>query len=450
MKKPNIILITLDALRADHLGVYGYKKNISPFIDSLAKKGVFFKYAYPVGTATPQSFSGIMSSTYPLDFGGYSREGLAKRTLIPEVLQKAGYRTMAFHSNAYLSSYFGYERGWDKFRYLNYFEESTARPSMKGNTWQFKLAKSIAWRHKISEFSEFLGSLFGLLDAFISTFRKMYRDAANPIQAYYTAFEMNKAVKEELNEKPEQPLFLWVHYMDAHDPYGLALRRNHGALNKIKSYLADYIFTFFSEYPRINKLFNGLYRKMYDAGIKNIDSAIKELFDYLSDIGVLDGKSAVFITADHGEAFGEHNAFMHGASGFNENVRVPLIVVAPEKFCGKAGERDTPRSLIDLAPTIIDFAGVKSPENFRGKNIFGGGERDVVIELSKHNGDLSGIKLVGKAIVCSSYKFIETPIKKFLFSLEDEKEKSNIYENNKETASNFEKKLKNLKHYDIA
>lgn len=445
MPKPNIVLITLDALRADHLGFAGYKNNTSPFLDSLARNGVVFRRAYSTGASTPQSFAGIMTSTYPLDHGGYSRI-TEKRTLVSEALQKAGYRTMGFHSNAYLSQYFGYGRGWDIFRYLNHFGKSAVRSGLRSDTWQFKLTKILFdWRNRASERRSAFGSFLGLFEPLIVTARKIYLDMTTRVLPYYTAFEMNEAVKTELRENPEQPLFLWVHYMDAHNPYGLFLRRGKKIISKLQSYLYDYLFTFFSEYPRINRIFNGLYIRMYDEGIRNIDNAIKELFSHLSAIGVLNNETGVFITADHGEEFGEHGGFIHMQKAFNENIRVPLVVAAPRKFSGKPGVRGIPRGLIDLAPTMLEFAGVPRPKNFRGKNMFDDEERDVIAELSDHESDLSGIRSLGQAIVAENHKLIKSKDGTFLFSLDDENEKENISGKNKDIALRLENRLKNFK-----
>lgn len=355
---------------------------------------------------------------------------------------------MGFHSNAYLSGYFGYGRGWDVFRYLSYFRGENVRPAMRADTWQAKIAGKIFNRqNRTSRNSGFLGRIVGFFEPVITTARKMYLNIVRPIPPYYTAFEMNEAVRDELKEKPDKPIFLWVHYMDAHDPYGLFLRKGKKFIPKMKSYLCDYLMTFFGEYPRINRLFSKLYVKMYDEGIRNIDNALKELFGHLSKIGVLNDETAVFITADHGEEFGDHGGFIHMQKAFAENIRVPLVVFAPVKFAGQPGERGIPRSLIDLAPTMLDFAGIRKPESFKGKNIFDGEERDVIVELSNHEADLSGIKIKAKAIISGGYKLMKMNGCSLLFSIDDKKDEKNLFGGNKELDSRLEAKLESLKHF---
>lgn len=446
MQKPNIILITLDALRADHLGCYGYPKGTSPFIDGLAKRGVLFNRAFSTGSATPQSFPGIMASTYPMDFGGYAPGSNEKRTFIAEALQKSGYVTMGFHSNAYLSDYFGYNRGWNSFNYLSHFKGGSVSPGMRSGTWQFKIVRMIeATRRRIARFSKMLESVFLFLERSVSTARRVLIGLRKgQVPAYYTAFEMNQAIKEKLSRKPEEPLFLWVHYMDAHAPYGLFMKTGHGFFPKLKSYFADYLFDFWSEYPRINQLFSPFYENLYDAGIRHIDDAVKDLFDFLSSRGIFEEDTFVFITADHGEEFGEHGGFQHMQKLFNENIKVPLIAIAPEKAVER-GIVDVPRSTIDIAPTIARHAGVQKPKSFRGQDLFAREPRNVVAEISEHEADLSEIRLVGKCVVADGYKLISGR-EKFLFSLEDKRESRNVFSEKKEIAERLSGELENFVH----
>ena len=100
----NILLITIDALRADHVGYYGYKRKTSPAIDKLAKQSIVFKNAFSNGPFTPAAFPSILASVYPLQYGNYTP--LPKQaTLVSEVLKKAKYKTAGFHSNPYLSKF---------------------------------------------------------------------------------------------------------------------------------------------------------------------------------------------------------------------------------------------------------------------------------------------------------------------------------------------------------
>ncbi|HDY90123.1 MAG TPA: hypothetical protein ENH82_18645, partial [bacterium] len=110
----NVILLTIDALRKDVLGCYGNKDNLTPFIDSIQNKCIRFNRMQSIGPYTQASFPGILTSSYYFDYGKQKRLS-PQRTLISEILKKEGITTAAFHSNAYLSDYFGWNRGWDIF-----------------------------------------------------------------------------------------------------------------------------------------------------------------------------------------------------------------------------------------------------------------------------------------------------------------------------------------------
>jgi len=111
---PNVILITIDCLRADHVGSLGYARPTTPHIDAIARRGTIFTQALSNGPKTSASFPSILTSTYPLMYGGtaYLAED---RTSIAEVLKNHGYSTVAFHSNPFLSSSYGYNKGFDTF-----------------------------------------------------------------------------------------------------------------------------------------------------------------------------------------------------------------------------------------------------------------------------------------------------------------------------------------------
>ena len=110
----NVILFTMDTLRTDVLGCYGSKNKLTPFIDSLQDRCIRFTNMQAIGPYTQASFPGILTSSYYLEYG--KRKKLSpKRTLISEVLKKSGITTAGFHSNPYVSDYFGWNRGWDVF-----------------------------------------------------------------------------------------------------------------------------------------------------------------------------------------------------------------------------------------------------------------------------------------------------------------------------------------------
>ncbi|RLE41408.1 hypothetical protein DRJ16_06355, partial [Candidatus Woesearchaeota archaeon] len=150
----NVIFITVDCLRADHLSCLGYDKK-TPTIDSLAKEGFLFTQAISTGVPTSNSFPGILASTYPVyEVSKHHWRKLPKNaTLISEVLRKNGYVTAAFHSNPMLSRYYGYSRGFDIFDDSLLFKiierrnklQNLARKITRGHAKAYKLAAKIYW-----------------------------------------------------------------------------------------------------------------------------------------------------------------------------------------------------------------------------------------------------------------------------------------------------------------
>ena len=107
----NVVLFTIDTLRKDVLGCYGDKRALSPYIDSIQDRCVRFTKAHSGGPYTQAAFPGILASSYYLEYGRQKMLS-EKRVLISEVLKKAGIATAGFHSNPYVSAYFGWNRGW--------------------------------------------------------------------------------------------------------------------------------------------------------------------------------------------------------------------------------------------------------------------------------------------------------------------------------------------------
>lgn len=437
--KPNIVFITIDALRADHVGFMGYKKNTTPFLDSLAERGVVFKNAHAAGPGSPQSFSTIFTSTYPADYGGPSYIE-RPRVLMSEALQSAGYRTFAFHSNAYLSGYFGYDRGWDSFHYLSPFKADGPTKGIRHDSWQARLLRKISGMHKwLRKNLPPLGIIFAAGERLVFTARKLALDVKQYRNTFFTADEMNSAVKRTLPRGAREPIFLWIHYMDVHTPYALFARKGKDRKMKCKYYLSDYISYLIGDLG-INKIFSSLYLGLYDESITYVDSQIREMFDYLSSANIIDKNSVLIVSADHGEEFYEHGQFGHQPTLFDINTHVPLIVYAPAHHKPAVIER--PVGHIDLAATVADFGGAPRPKTYVGKNFFDEEERPVISQSLSGEGDLTNLEFLCASIIHKGYKLIVSPDKKLLFSLKDHREKENLYDANREIARALEKKIK--------
>ena len=313
----NVILLTVDALRKDILGCYGNKEGLTSFIDSLQNKSIKFTNAQSTGPYTQASFPGILTSSYYLEYGR-QKKCSPKRTFISEVLKKSGITTVAFHSNPYLSGYFGWNRGWDFFYDSMQDEVSDKIPYIKGD----------GINHKV--------------DQWLSSYTK---------------------------DDDYHPFFLWTHYMDVHEPY-IPTKKH---LNKIDSSInlsEDEMLNLFKEVILERDISNQkavkLLKKLYNAGVRETDDYVKNFFKILEKYGVLKD-SVVIVTNDHGDEFGEHNGLSHDGKMYSELINSPLLIYFNDRMQGEIS--DNLVSNIDISPTILHLFGLESFEKFRGHSI---------------------------------------------------------------------------------
>jgi len=439
----NAILITIDALRADHLSCLGYYRKTTPNLDLLAKNGVLFTNAISVGSETVTSVQSILASNYPLEHfvmsGGiekfYAALQNSERAIpksekaivleiyrhgnrIAKVLEDYGYTTAAFHSNPLLSWYYNFGTEFDHFD--DFITPNVAR--------KYKIRKKLQKYGKLLNFIRYM-------------YYKIHR--TNEAFVGKRAETINKKViswlKEWLKENKSN-FFIWIHYMDVHDPYM--------PLKEFQSY-------FRSKPLNNSKIQNLVFKRgsnklsksdledlidLYDAEIRYVDHAIKSLLDELSEMGILDD-TFVIITADHGEEFGEHGNFGHGYGKlYDEIIHVPLIICnSPYKNV----KVDNPVSLVDIAPTILDLLDIPAPRSFQGESLIPviKGERTPLGAVSESL--LKGTFVVAYRTREWKYIFYEGDNRRELYNIEsDASEVKNLYGSESEKAREFELKIK--------
>ena len=377
----NVILITVDSLRADHLGCYGYQKRITPNLDELSKKGILFRQAFSNGPVTSFSFPSILTSTYPLQYP-FSPHLSPQRVMLSEVLKKEGLLTGAVHCNPYLSSYYGYNRGFETFRdflFDNRGVQDRIDEVTKGaGNFTTKTARRIK-----TVFGE-SSSIYRFLKRFYLDVLKIIKmDRSKKMLETASKFERAEVINKEaiswIKNQENNQFFLWIHYMDVHMPY----------IPKI-----EYIKQIGSSLPdetKINALNKKLYQKylgyggtynksvniskdelkviidLYDAELMYTDEAIGFLLEEITRMGLLNN-TLVIVTADHGDEFLEHGGVVHSPKLYDELLHVPLIFYAPE--LGESMVINDLVSLIDLAPTIVDILNIRKPEKWLGKSLF--------------------------------------------------------------------------------
>ncbi len=344
----NIILITIDNLRADHLGCYGYPRDSSPNLDYLAGEGVLFEQAISTGNYTPLAFPSILASVPPPLYQEQYRNYLETKTLVAQVLKENGCFTAAFlAANPFISRFYHYDKGFDIF--------DDGFTSNKGPSAITRLKTVIKGLAKPdSKRREFLIRAYHLL---LSIRRR-------PPQL--TAEEINKKAFSFL-KGCSQNFFLWLHYMDVHPPFvpPAAFLKPFCSQSVTTLGMLDLAHRRFTNPDALSSEEVALYINLYDASIKYVDNAVGKLIDELRKLK-MENDTVLIITADHGEELGEHKKFGQYVL-YEGAIHVPLIIYLPRHQEGITVRQQV--SHLDLAPTILDLQGIDKVGSFQGKTL---------------------------------------------------------------------------------
>jgi arylsulfatase len=314
-------MITVDTLRADHLGAYGFRLATSPAIDRLAAQGVVFERAISGASFTAGSHASIMTSRYTREHtigyknGGTRLEGI---TTLAEIFNEAGYQTAAFVGNINLDRTSGLDRGFETY--------DDDLPSSERNR------KSIFER---------------------------------------VAEQTTERALTWLKNRDSRPFFLWVHFQDPHGPYTPPpkyrarfrpeFRPDERPLPVVKEATG---FNGIPAYQRLGRARHpSIYEARYAAEIAYADHWIGKLIEH-SDALSSDAGAIIVFTADHGESLGEEGRyFSHGTSTTPDQAHIPLIVRAPGLLKGRRTEIV---HHVDVMPTILELVGFEAPAGTSG------------------------------------------------------------------------------------
>lgn len=321
----NIVLITIDTLRADHLSCYGYERKTSPNIDKIAQNGFMFKNAMAPSSWTAPSVASLCTSLYPISHGMVhgiadtinNQEILSDNiTTLAELVKARGYRTFGVVSNSHLDKKFGFGKGFDFFKCLPFLPASFVHETI--DSWAETIKKSDKY-------------------------------------------------------------FLWVHYFDPHWPYWPYQPREPW-LDKYLAEMQDRDI----DYKRslIKKILSGkhhavaplltqnhpralfLLKALYDSEINHVDSYVGTLIEQFN----LNTNTLIIITSDHGDEFLEHGSIGHGGNLYRETIHIPLIIKLPERTDGTIIEKLV--NLVDIMPSIAFLLDSPSEEQTVGRSLF--------------------------------------------------------------------------------
>lgn len=318
--QPNVVLVTVDSLRADHCSFMGYERETTPALDGLAADGLVFENAVAPGPSTPESMPAVFTGGHAVNGTGDGgidtvrdriRHHMAVRETLAEKLSRRGYATAAFTPNPFTSRFFGFGRGFDHFQ------------DFMGSVVRRKYGRLFQRFFKVNEVT----SLLRLLGNFWQR-----QEVFKPWEAYY-----EDAV--DWTRTADRPYFLWLHLMDPHIPYlpPRAYRSQRGW----ETYYANYRFWRENKESAFDPTLHERLVTAYDDSIRYVDAFFERL---RADV---DSETVVVVHGDHGEAFGEHGTYGHEPYLYEENIHVPFVV-SP----ARSRVIETPVSLCRL-PTLL-------------------------------------------------------------------------------------------------
>ncbi len=314
--RPHVILISIDTLRQDHLGLYGYSLDTSPTLDALADESLVFENCFTPAPYTLPSHASMFTGLYPEEHGaGHGHQNVplaADRSTVAELLRDSGYRTVAFTGGGLISRASGLAQGFGR------------------------------WTER-----------------WTGNHRANLRS-------------MLPAVFDALAHPEDNPVFLFLHTYDVHGPYEQPEDARFFDSSDYNSSMAreEWELLLLSTHHKYQKLdrFSGLAEVVaaYDSGIRFVDSELGKLFEHLKRVGMYED-SLIIVTSDHGESLFEQGRYVsHGHTLHDVEVRVPLIVKLPGS--GESGRRDDFVQLTDVAPLILERAKVRSASQLSGRN----------------------------------------------------------------------------------
>jgi arylsulfatase A-like enzyme len=333
--RPNLLLVVIDTLRADHLGCYGYGRPTSPVLDRLAAEGILFEWAFAQSSWTKPSTASLLTGRCPSQHQTSSEASRlpASETTIAERVRPRGYRTAAISGNPWIGAEYGFDQGIDEF--VSISDERFVRLTL--------------FMPVLRRVSQLAGGRMRLYN------RVKYAVLGTPSTTARDVQLVDEALRW-LERHRDERFFLYLHLMSPHHPYDPPAPFDRFVPDRTRRPVTNYprkTYRFFDGGEPLSSDDLADMVARYDGDILFADTEVGRLLGGLSRLG-LDATTAVVVTSDHGEEFFDHGNWGHGQSVHNELVRVPLIVRAPGATSGARVVRHVGHDAI--APTLVELA----------------------------------------------------------------------------------------------
>jgi arylsulfatase A-like enzyme len=352
-RQPNILLAVLDTVRAQNCSCCGYNRQTTPYLDALAKEGIYYTNAITPAPWTLPAHVSLFTGQYCFDHqvDGRRYKLGSDHTLLTDMLSREGYATAGITSNVWISDTFGFDRGFD------YFHKTW--PLFQDETESVSIVKLDS------------DARAGTLSKIVSVLRT--REAKTILNALYAkvfakrrdqgASQVTEKAIQWLKRPGDSPFFLFLNYMDPHAPYlppkpyrqtfaaadltQAEIRRLAALSRRGKGYHMGHLAITEREFEILTDL--------YDEEILYTDAQLGLLLDYLRSSGELD-RTLVIVVSDHGENIGDHNLMEHRFSLHQTLLWVPLVMRYPEAISPGTVE-DTRVQLTDVVPSVLSAIG---------------------------------------------------------------------------------------------
>ena len=331
-RRPNVLLVSIDTLRADHVGAYGYERNTTPHLDALAASGILFTDCTAQAPYTLPShvsmFSGQLASVHGVQEAGFAISA-ARTPMLAEMLNRRGYVTQAFTGGGYVSPVFGFARGFDGYCNIDSFRHGS---------------------------SKHLQTMIEAQPDMVS--RELFEE-------YGPA-----RIEEWITDHRNDPFFLFLHTYAVHDfdpPPGYIERFPEEIQSELDDFFDYFNYAYILEHGISDEDLAYIVRH-YDAAVLYVDEVIGSVLAHLEKLGLRED-TIVVVTSDHGKELTERGIIGHGVTLYEELTRVPLIVSVPGRAPAVV---TTPVMSIDLAPTILAALGLPPDERMQGIDLLHG------------------------------------------------------------------------------